>query len=110
MTEEIRYKLEKVQAVLRKMRKDNSIDVNTYYKGMISIAYEYCVDGDLKETMLILNDIEDEYFTTAMAPQMQEDPFFLETAYTIATTLVTAGVVSDDEQFVITGKRDGSLN
>lgn len=99
-----RTRLEEMQAALINMRANRSIDDSVYFKGLLSLAYEYAVADDLHVATHIVNECGVDYFGNAMAKQMQDDSAYRTVVYGLAQKLVEVGVVilDDEPEYVLT--------
>lgn len=86
--------LEASVAALTSLYKARQIEPKDYYKGMLSIAYNYCTEGDKLRAASIAQGIPRDYYESVHRQQMTEDPNFSYVSYSLALELLHAGYVS----------------
>lgn len=94
MSEEKRIACEQIVASLKDLYAANRISTPQYYKGLVSVAYEYAVAEEMNECLSLLGLIPVDYVAYELGMELENDRFFTEVFFNLAKILEQSGVVA----------------
>lgn len=95
MDDELKSDLERAEAHIMGLKDKGLLPDENYYKCMVSLAYEYAIDGNMDKVKSMLAPIPADYYNTTMQQQMQDDPDFMDVASGVAQAIVDHGLAED---------------
>lgn len=105
-----RKAIEEALLAIKTMVREEAITPDIYFKGLVSLAYEYVLLNDASAATDLLNLVPVEYFLGVQDKQMEDDPVYAEVSVKLAKYLIDAGLVDqepeepEEEQFTFTQK------
>ncbi len=93
MDKELEKQIEGAIAATTAMFRAKEIDGPTYYKCLVSMAFEFSTVGEHLRAASITQGIPLEYFRDQQRKQMEEDGNYAYIAYTLALNLLQQGFV-----------------
>jgi hypothetical protein len=101
MKAEHRKQCEEMLVILQGMRRDGTVGENAYFKGVVSIAYEYMNDGEIKPGLDLLVMVPDSYFAKQQKADMMADHAYAHCCLVISQRLIQNGFIEDDEGLLL---------
>ncbi len=91
--------LDAVHSVIHRSFLAGEIGEDSYFHGIISIAYGMVQMGATRDATQLVTKISDRYLQMVLPVEMEEDPAFFEAATKLAAALHAAGeaVPAEDE-------------
>ncbi len=87
----IRPQVQETHALLRSLLA-GGMPKDKYLKGVLSLAYEYAVAGELADCRTLVKECDELYLLDVLPLQMADDPVFHEVALMVAKKLAESGV------------------
>jgi len=84
-------RLETLFGMLRDMHLSRQISEDVYYKGIVSLASDWVVIGEITRAASLVSEVAAQYIEKVMPTQMVSDPEFHKRAFQLARGLATAG-------------------
>lgn len=94
ISEEKRAACEQILESLKHLYASGSIVSGQYYKGLVTVAYEYAKEYEIPDCLLVLSYIPPEYILNEMSKDLDEDDLFREVSFKLSEILEKSGTVS----------------
>lgn len=88
----IRPQVEEMHAVMRDMLAKGHMPKDKYLKYVLSLAYEYAMEGELVDARTLVKECDEKYLSETLPLQMADDPVFHEVVLWVAKKLAESGV------------------
>jgi hypothetical protein len=93
--------LDMCHIALRTMLRDGQIQQETYFKGIVDLAFHWIELGERECALSLVHELSDDYVNHTLRCQIQEDPEFAAQALAVATYLDNGLPNVDDEDVKI---------
>lgn len=93
MDEEKRSACEQIVTSLKSLYSAKTISESQYYKGIVSVAYEYANAEEIGECLNLLGIIPLEYVTYGMQQELENDALFADILFRLSKILEQSGAV-----------------
>lgn len=87
-------------AVLAQMRSGGRIDDDTYFKGVVCLAYEYGVNDSMASCVALLALVPETYYRLAQPLQLATDDAYWVVANGLAKLLVAKGLAGLEDDSI----------
>lgn len=96
--------IDKVYDDLKTLYLEDGLQDSLYFKGLITLAYEYIILADISNCVHLISECDSYYLNNILETQMEEDPKFKEVVIKLVDILEKAGIPldsieSEDEVF-----------
>lgn len=93
-----RDEVDKALKVVEEIRKTGAMSDGSYYKCLVSLAYEYALAEEDQMALVLLAKAPPDYYKTVQPQQMDADKQYSDLVVLLAYKLIQMGVVDGSEE------------